>query len=120
MSNVELNFKNSLKNILCDKNLLDVIDVKKEINDDKILTDQTKDIILKCCDDNTKHPIYFITFTELLVYVWSRISKSSNKTEILYTFNYTFIDNFYSDNCIVNKLIKLLNTLVGFYDDIKL
>ena len=117
-TNVNIDFQNSLDNILRDNDIMNLDQVKNEINNNNTLTLQTKRKILNYCDDNTHHAIFLITFSDLLVYVWSRISKSKNMTEICNVLNHEIND----EACIsvTGRLTRLLKSLNGFYDDISL
>jgi hypothetical protein len=59
-----------------------------------------------------------ITYSDLLIYVWSRIVKSENKDEILKVLNLEISDGLCM--CFTGRLTRLLNTLVGFFPDIEL
>jgi hypothetical protein len=95
---------------------LDII--KQQIINNKILTEQTKREILNYCDDSMEHTSFLITYSDLLVYVWSRIIVSKNVDEILTVLNQEISDGLCM--CFTGRLTRLLNTLVGFYDDIEL
>jgi hypothetical protein len=92
--------------------------VKQQILVNDILTEQTKREILNYCDDTTEHSIYLITYADLLVYVWNRIMKSEHKQDICNILNQEINDGLCM--CFTGRLTRLLNTLVGFYDDIEL
>ena len=101
-----------------DKQLLDLDTIKQQIIDNKILTEQSKIEIINYCDDKTTHSIYLITYSDLLVYIWSRIIKSENKDEILKVLDQEITDGLCM--CFTGRLTRLLNTLVGFFSDIEL
>jgi hypothetical protein len=115
---IQNSFHISLNNILKDKQLLDLNTIKQQIINNNILTEQTKREILNYCYDNVEHTSYLITYSDLLVYVWSRIIKSNNKDELLQVLNQEISDGVCM--CFTGRLTRLLNTLVGFYDDIEL
>ena len=115
---IQTSFRRSLENILRDKNVLNIDTVKSEIINDNILTEQTKREILNYCDDKTAHATYLITYADLLVYVWSRISKSKNKADLCKILNQEISDGLCM--CFTGRLTRLLNCLTGFYDDIEL
>ena len=56
--------------------------------------------------------------TNLLIYVWYHITFSTNKDEILAVLNQEINNGICM--CFTGRLTRLLNTLVDFYDDIKL
>ena len=115
---IQTSFRNSLQNILRDKNLLTLDAVKAEILNNDVLTEQTKREILNYCDDKTAHATYLITYVDLLVYVWSRISRSKNKTELCKALNQEITDGLCM--CFTGRMTRLLNCLTGFYGDIEL
>ena len=115
---IQNSFRNSLSNILKDKQLLDLVIIKQQIINNNILTEQTKREILNYCDDSMEHTSFLITYSDLLIYVWSRITFNPNKNEILQVLNQEISDG--SCMCFTGRLTRLLNTLVGFYDDIEL
>ncbi len=112
---IQTSFRNSLTNLLKDKPTINLETVKNEIINNEILTEQTKREILNYCDDPTEHSTYLITYSDLLIYVWSRIR---NKDEILKVLNQEISDGLCM--CFTGRLTRLLNVLVGFYDDIEL
>ena len=115
---IQNSFRNSLENILRDNNLLTHDVVKTEILNNDVLTEQTKREILNYCDDKSEHTTYLITYADLLVYVWSRISKSENKSDLCKVLNQEISDGLCM--CFTGRITRLLNCLTGFYDDIEL
>ncbi len=113
--NIQNSFRNSLTNLLKDKPTINLETVKNEIINSEILTEQTKREILNYCDDPSEHSTYLITYSDLLIYVWSRIR---NKNEILKVLNQEISDGLCM--CFTGRMTRLLNVLVGFYDDIEL
>ena len=85
---IQNSFRNSLSNILKDKQLLDLHTIKQQIIDTDVLLEQTKREILNYCDVDTMHTSLLITYSDLLIYVWSRIAFSTNKDEILQVLNH--------------------------------
>ena len=71
--------------------------------------------ILNYYDDKTDHSTYLLTYSDLLRYVWSHIN---NNKEILAVLNQEIKDGLCM--CFTGRLTRLLNVLVGFYDDIEL
>ena len=115
---IQNSFRRSLENILRDKNLLKPDIIKSEILNNDVLTEQTKCELMNYCDDQSEHPTYLITYTDLLIYVWSRISKSENKDDLCKVLNQEISDGLCM--CFTGRLTRLLNCLTGFYDDIEL
>ncbi len=112
---IQASFRNSLTNLLKDKTTINLETVKNEIINNEILTEQTKREIINYCDDPTEHSTYLITYSDLLIYVWSRIR---NNNEILTVLNQEISDGLCM--CFTGRMTRLLNVLVGFYDDIEL
>ena len=115
---IQNSFRTSLNNILKDKQLLDLQTIKQQILENEVLLEQTKREILNYCDDSMEHTSYLITYSDLLIYVWSRITFNTNKDEILQVLNQEISDGICM--CFTGRLTRLLNTLVGFYNDIEL
>ncbi len=112
---IQASFRNSLTNLLKDNPTIKLDTVKNEIISSNILTEQTKREILNYCDDTTEHSTYLITYSDLLIYVWSRIR---NKHEIIKVLNQEITDGLCM--CFTGRMTRLINVLVGFYDDIEL
>ena len=115
---IQNSFRNSLNNIFKDKQLLDLVIIKQQILENNVLTEQSKREIFNYCNDDTMHTTFLITYSDLLIYVWSRIITSANADEILAILNQEISDGLYM--CFTGRLTRLLNTLVGFYDDIEI
>ena len=54
----------------------------------------------------------------LLIYVWSRIASNENKNNILSVLNQEISDGLCM--CFTGRMTRLLNCLVGFFDDIEI
>ena len=115
---IQNSFRNSLNNIFKDKQLLDLAIIKQQLLDNCILTEQTKREILNYCAHSMEHSTFLITYSDLLIYVWSRIIASANTDEIMSVLNQEISDGLCM--CFTGRLTRLLNTLVGFYDDIEI
>ena len=92
--------------------------IKQQILENNILTEHSKRKILNYCTYSIKHTSFLIAYSDLLIYVWSRIIASLNADEILSVLNQEISDVL----CMyfAGRLTRLLNTLVGFYSDIEL
>ncbi len=113
--NIQISFRNSLFKLLKDNPTITLETIKQEIIESSILTEVTKREILNYCDDETEHSTYLITYSDLLIYVWSRIN---NNEEILKVLNQEISDGLCM--CFTGRLTRLLNVLAGFYDDIEI
>ena len=65
---IQNSFRNSLSNILKDKQLLDLAIIKQQILENKILTEQTKREILNYCTHSTEHTSFLITNLCMVAY----------------------------------------------------
>jgi len=116
--NIQKSFRNSLSNIIKDRDVIQIESLKIELLDNTILSEETKREILNYCDYDDQHSIYLLTYSELLCYVWTRIMKHSNRNDILEILNQEIKDGICM--CFTGRLTRLLNVLVGFYDDIEI
>lgn len=118
--NIQQSFRNSLNNILNNNNypLLELNEIKNQINENNILTPKAKYLIDEYCNDDTLHSVYLITYSDLLRYVWARIINSEYKDNILKILNDEIISS--KNSCFMGRMVRLINTLVGFYDDIQI
>ena len=118
--NIQETFRASLYNIINNTKyeLLDFKELKKKINNCEILNNNAKKLINIYCNDKTYHCIYFVTFADLLNYIWVRIINSEHKDELLNILN----DEINSSEglCFMGRMVRLINTLVGFYSDIEI
>ena len=115
-TNIQKSFRNSLSNII--KDLLNIEFIKEDLINNKILNQQSKREIFNYFEDNTLHSIYLISYQELFQYVYSRIYKHQNKNDILQILNQEIKDGLCM--CFTGRLTRLLNVLVGYYDDIEI
>ncbi len=116
--NIQKSFRNSLINLLTDKLEIDIDEVRKQILESDILTEETKKAIFEYCDEIFKHSTYDISYSELLVYIWQRIIKHEHKDNILEIMNSEINDS--KCMCFTGRLTRLLNVLVGYYPDIEI
>ena len=113
-------FRNSLENLLKDKNLLSLDQVLQNINNTspKLLSDNSKDLIKLYCQSEFSHSTYLVSYAELLKYVWSRIEKNKNKDELIKIYDEELYDGM--GLCFTGRLTRLLNVLSGYYHDIEI
>lgn len=117
--NIQQSFRTSLYNIINNnKYKIELSDVKKQINECNILNKNAKRLINLYCNDKTVHCVYFITFAELFCYVWDRIINSEHKEQLLIILNDEI--NSCEGLCFMGRMVRLVNTLVGFYPDIEI
>jgi len=115
-SSIQSSFRNSLENLLKDKDVLSPDECKQYVLECNELEEQTKRELINYCDDATEHGVYLVTFEEVFRYVISRIVKHSERNELLKILNeeikYTIC------KCFTGRMTRLVNILNGFYDDI--
>jgi Leucine-rich repeat (LRR) protein len=78
---------------------------------------KTKQFLTEYCNDVTVHSLN-ITFSELLKYVWNRITKHKHKDDIL-----KILDEEMENaecKCFTGRISRLVNVLNGYYDDINI
>ena len=112
-SNINKSIHKSLNNLLKDPvveyNMSDVLSLE--------IPKRTKEAIIEYCDDVNIHSVFNITFAELFAYVLARINRHSDKNELL-----NLLVNELDDAecmCFTGRFNRLINVLVGFYDDIE-
>ena len=115
---IQNSFRSSLSNVLKDKDIMSMNQVKSEMIDNHILTEETKRELLNYCDDSTSHSVYLITYADLLQYVWTRIMRHIERDELCKVLNEEIKDGLCM--CFTGRLTRLLNVLNGFYNDIEI
>jgi hypothetical protein len=115
-SSVQKSFRNSLGNLLKDKNILTLNICKKHVIECNKLEEQVKRELLNYCDDDTEHSIYLVKFDEVFRYVVNRIVRHSDSTEMFKILNEEIKDTICK--CFTGRMARLVNVLNGFYDDI--
>ena len=115
-STIQKSFRNSLGNLLKDKNKMTLDECKKHVLECNELGEQVKRELLNYCDDNTEHSVYLVKFDEVFQYVISRIVKHSDSNEMFKILNEEIKDTICK--CFTGRMTRLVNVLNGFYDDI--
>jgi len=115
-SNIQKSFRNSLGNLLKDKNILALDECKKHVLECNELEEQVKRELLNYCDDETEHSVYLVKFDEVFQYVISRIVKHLDTNEMFKILNEEIKDTICK--CFTGRMTRLVNVLNGFYDDI--
>ena len=88
------------------------------IINNKILTEQTKNILFEYHNDETIHSVLNITFCELLLNVYSLSLLNPNSDEIFTVMNIEMNDALCK--CFTGRISRLVNCLNGFDDNIKI
>jgi len=117
-STIQKSFRESLGNLLKDKNILTLDECKKHVIECNELEEQVKRELLNYCDDETEHSVYLVKFEEVFQYVISRIVKHSDSNEMFKILNEEIKDTICK--CFTGRMTRLVNVLNGFYDDIKI
>ena len=115
-STIQKSFRNSLGNLLKDKNTLSLEECKKHVLECNELEEQTKRELLNYCDDDTEHSVYLVKFDEVFQYVISRIVGHPESIEMFKILNEEIKDTICK--CFTGRMTRLVNVLNGFYDDI--
>ena len=115
-SNIQRSFRSSLEKLLEDKDPLSLEICKNYITNCEKLFKHIKNELINYCDDETEHNIYLITFKEVFRYVISRIVRHPDSNEM-----FKILDEEINDaicKCLTGRMIRLVDVLSGFYDDI--
>ena len=78
---------------------------------------EAKQILSKFYEYEDQHATLFMKYSELLPYIWNRIKNHPDKETLIKIFEQNILDN--EGKCFTGMFNKTVNTLVGFYDDIK-
>jgi hypothetical protein len=119
-STIQKTFRNSLSSLFRDpvESLKSFDTIREEIIGNDTLTEDTKREILNYFDDNTVHSVYEMNYKEVFQYVWSRIQRHTEFNELYKRINQEISDGLCM--CFTGRLTRLLNVLVGYYEDIEL
>ena len=104
--------RESVIRLLSIKPILYFDEITELIIGDDILAPFTKESLVEYCKDESVHSTLDITFADLLVAVWNRISKSEHLVEIKNILNIEMQDA--SCKCFTGRMSRLLNCLNGF------
>jgi Leucine-rich repeat (LRR) protein len=103
------------------KNIIKLLETKPEINIDECINEikyeiSTCNLIIEYTLDNSIHTELNVTFSDVLLAVWSRIREHINKQEIIKILNIEMLDS--ECKCFTGRLTRLVNCLCGFEQDI--
>ena len=115
---IQETIRNSIYAIMQQRPSLSIDETINEIISSIILTEQTKQLIMEYCGDNSIHSVLNITFSELLTYVWEVIRSNSDKDEILKVLNDEINDA--NCKCFTGRMSRLINCLNGYDDRVKI
>ena len=85
---------------------------------DSMISNSTKKLTIDYCDDETVHSVLYITFSELLDYVWDIIVHHPDKDTLKHIFDIEMQDS--QGLCFTGRLSRLVNTLSGFSDKVEI
>jgi hypothetical protein len=116
-SHIVESIKKSIYNLMTESSeskMLSLDTTLKEIVDDKVLDEHTKQQLVEYCQDKTVHSIANVTFDEVLCFVWFVINKHKNSEEIKKILIIEMKDSLCM--CFTGRLSRLVNCLNGFDD----
>jgi hypothetical protein len=112
----------TIQKTICDSLQFLLKDPKPIFSIDNIITSNlnsnVKESLIEYCQDDSVHSVHLITYSELLGYVWQRITKSDHKEELFKILEEQTADS--ECKCFTGRFNRTLSVLVGFYDDIKI
>ena len=111
---IQESIRKSILNLLNDE--LAVVDCLTDMISNKLLSKPTKSTLVEYCIMQDVHSSLNITFGELFNFVWSRIIKHKNADEILKILEREMRNILC--NFLTGRMVRLVNCLNGFYDDI--
>lgn len=115
LSSIQQSTNKSINNLMKDKLISSKEDLIKELIN---LNPKCLSQIMKYLKLTNVHSILLITFEDLFIRVFQRIILSEHKTELLIRLNDEMYDSI--DKCFTGRLTRLVNVLVGFYEDIEI
>jgi Leucine-rich repeat (LRR) protein len=111
-SHIVKSIKQSIYNIISESKETNIDLILKDIINDKILNETTKQQLVEYCQDKTIHSILNLTFDEILCSVWKIISEHKESNEIKKILNEEMKDSMCK--CFTGRLSRLVNCLNGF------
>ena len=116
--NIQKCITESIQYIMSNKPTLNADNLNELILNNKILTEQTKNILFEYNSDETIHSTLNITFKELLLNVCSLVQQNSHNDEIFAIMNIEMNDTLCK--CFTGRISRLVNCLNGFDTNIKI
>ena len=114
-SDIQKSLINSVNRLLAIPLLFPEEDVMVQILEDPILSDESKARLLEYSEEKSVHTVLNLTFLEMLVVVWNRITSLECRDEIKKTLNTEILDA--ECKCFTGKISRLVNCLTG-YDEL--
>jgi len=97
---------------------LPIQDLENYIKNNKILTLETKQDLLRYCESTSEHTIHGVTFRDLLSPILTIIQRHKESDELLKRMNEEMKDS--RAICFTGRLTRLLNVLSGYDDRVNL
>jgi Leucine-rich repeat (LRR) protein len=116
--NIQTGILNSIIYITQKKTNLTSTILKTQILNNTVLEEKTKEIIFEYIEDKTVHSVLNISFEELLISVYDFILNHEHKEEIFKIMNKEMNDSICK--CFTGRISRLVNTLNGFDENIKI
>lgn len=111
-SHIVKSIQESIYKITNNSDKLSLDKILKEIVDDNVLDELTKEQLIEYCQDKTVHSILGLTFDEVMCSVWNVITEHKESQEIKKILNVEMKDSFCK--CFTGRLSRLVNCLNGF------
>lgn len=80
------------------------------------MDDHAKQLLTEYCSNSYVHSDHMISYSELLSYVWNRITSSKHSTELFKILSQLILDS--DGKCFTGRFNRTLSVLVGFFPDI--
>jgi len=121
-SAVQKNLIKSIENITSQKIVIDYIKISHQIINEPILTESCKKMIDKEFSNNEIHYVLQMNFKEIFSYVWTYIHETEfnkeTQNEIKQIINQELLES--KDLCFIGKITRLVGSLNGFCDIVKI
>ena len=115
---IQQSIRDSIYSVMSSKPILTMEETFEEIITSSILTEQTKQLLMEYCGDDSIHSVLGIRFKELLTSVWGIIRSHTNKNDILTILNDEINDA--NCKCFTGRMSRLINCLNGFDDRVNI
>ena len=114
-SSIQKSVKESINNLMKDS-----FTCEKKFIIETLLTSKLECIssLLSYLDDKDYHSTLLLTFYDVFVKVFGRISNSPHKEELMRRLDEEMMES--KDKCFTGRITRLLNVLNGFYEDIQI
>lgn len=119
---VQKNLIKSIENLTSQKIVIDNLKISHQIINDPILTEPCKKMIEKEFLNNEVHYVLQLNFKEIFSYVWTYIMETEfdkeTQNEIKQIINQELLES--KDLCFIGKITRLVSSLNGFCNIIKI